>query len=836
MTVNKMRKLGQRAVKNRIRTLEAVALLATVAAFGLTAVLEPAGAARESNGVASRMLSTFGWAPVGVLAVVVEGAIFAGYRRVDLAGYRRTAVAGGGLVAAVGIADIAWNVYVLAEVGVPETVRAGKYGLAVAVVAASAALVFYSSRVGALARSTVSASRDVTSRLSKPGLSSVRAALLVVVLVVAAISGVVTLGPLPASDTASATTTIDISGQTKYGTGLAQKGDRFYVLDNNEPEIIVYDSDWNHVTTHSINSGNVKGLAYSSGYFYVTDESNNDMRVINATDFSQVASVNMDDQQKGTLWGGPDYVYQTVPSGVRKFNATTNPQVIYNESSTDDGMDISAGRYRSESGTHFITNGSYVQEYTQSAGDNFTSGSRSYNVSTDTYEMVIGPDGNIYSAGSLFTSVTQTNITLGYKVDGTVTDADGNTIDSATVELRQSGSVTKSASTNSSGGYSFSGVSNGDYTVRASGDGYQNKSKSITVSGSPRTVDLSLYESGTFSREFQLGETASQTYPPSMSTLKVYRFDRAIEFPIPGGYEFKAGPGTWKKVDSTAFNGYGTATSRLENGEPYRVEVVATSGDRSTRWENLGWVADKSRADPFLITVGDSDDSTPTATSTGTSTATVSGAGGGGTSYPGLNPPCDPFDLDDDGDLMSCPDGDGTDGPGSTVTYSESDGYGPRVVGACIVGDGSSGVLVEYWDPSYSTTSLDYNLSHGNSSYAGNREFSTPVGYDTWCIADTLTGNASDSPGETTLSGNYTQGGEAFNYSDTLDSQSFFAAGGPVGGGGGGGASGGQQAVGLGVLVAGGYLVARRTTDFRVTEAAGAAASAVAKRIPGGGR
>jgi hypothetical protein len=181
---------------------------------------------------------------------------------------------------------------------------------------------------------------------------------------------------------------------------------------------------------------------------------------------------------------------------------------------------------------------------------------------------------------------------------------------------------------------------------------------------------------------------------------------------------------------------------------------------------------------------------------------------------------------------MSCPDGDGTNGPGPTVTYTESDGFGPRVAGECVLADGTSGVLVEYWDPSYETTSLTFNVSHENSSYAGERDFDTPAGYGTWCVADSVTGNASDAA-EGALSGNYTQNGTTFNYTDDLQQSALF--GGPIGGGGGAGeTTTGQRVVGIGLTAGVGYLLVRRFTEFRLSNAVAGALSR-ARSLVGGG-
>jgi len=375
---------------------------------------------------------------------------------------------------------------------------------------------------------------------------------------------------------------------------------------------------------------------------------------------------------------------------------------------------------------------------------------------------------------------------LGVEVSGNVSGSDGAGIGSATVYLNQSGNNVGTTTTSSDGSYSFSGVSDGDYTIEATADGYQSSQTDIQVSGSPVEENLTLFESGTFEREFQLGPDAVQTYPPTKSTLHVYRWDRALEFPLPGGKAFRAGPGTWTKVATSEFNGYGKAWARLENGKPYRVEVIASDGSRSTRWESLGWRADKDRDDPFLISVGSTSDSTTaTPTPTGTSTVTPTPAElgtptetGGTAINGGGQAPSDPFDEDGDGDFFDDPDAENDSTRSPTVAGANS-GFGPRFAGECQLADGSTGLLVEYWDPDYDTTQVTYNLTHENSSYAGERTFDVPAGYTTWCISDQLTNNAST--GEPGLRGNLTRGGNTSAYAANYSQGSLVAAVGPMG-------------------------------------------------------
>lgn len=858
----------------RLRQLEATALVATVLAFGLTALLVPASAATEANGVAATLLGTIGWTGAGIVAVVGEAALFAGWRRLSARGYPRAALGAGAGIAAVGVADVLVNLVVLSRVGLPETARLGEYGGVTAIVLTAAASVYLRAELRVLAAMFVYALWDVTSGLSGADYSRGRAVGMAFVLVLSAAAAPVALGPLPAVDKASADAEL---------------------LEDFE------DQDWNGWSTSGtiVDSPDLEG-EYSGSIAGVST----------SRDFgTQGTQFSWSGQHQSTAVNGQVIVSDSSSAGT----GLAVMDVDYSDKDGDEKIeyDLRVGnddiRYLGEVDTkkpHRIVL-SLNGDYSEVTGELVVGGQVQATRTVPTqYNEKIGKvrfrefDGGRY----VFDNIgIDGGAKTGVGVDGTLTDSGGNGISDGTLELRQNGSVVKSTTSNSTGGYAFSGVSDGDYSLRASAPGYRNASKFITVSGSPVTADLtmsgqlqgivrdgdgnpitdanvttgggtstttngsggydlaladgsytveasadgyqtqsqdvtvsgatslgfSLSESGTFEREFQLGPSARQTYPPSLSTLHLYRFDRAVDFPLPGGTTFEAGPGTWTKVESTRFNSEGAAYARLQNGEPYRVDVVATSGPRQTRWESLGWRANASRPDPYGITVGSGDGATPTETSSSTSTTpttTPTGGGGPTVDYPDLEPPSDPFDLDDDDDYYDEPDGSG----GNVTAPSGGDGFGPRLAGECLMADGTSGVLVEFWDPDYQTTELEYNLSAGNNSYAGARTFDTPAGYATWCVADGLTNNASDST--TDLTGNVTQNGTTTNFSDTLDQSAVF--GGPIGGGGGGGEpSTGQQVVGIGLSAGAAYLLVRRFTDFRLSEAA----STVVERLPVGG-
>ncbi|WP_276258133.1 carboxypeptidase-like regulatory domain-containing protein [Haloglomus litoreum] len=814
---------GGGIVEDKLRLAELAGHLGSWLAVVTTMVMVGAAAAREVNPVSAFVIEH---ASMETWAVGTPLLVFAGFTMLRYARARNEAPDDllkthhlGGLLASGLLADGLLNCYAVATAGLPETLRWS-------VIAGEAAA------VGVLAlvlivrpdpRPLVSAGRDVTSRLSAVEARSVALALMVVTsMFVGAVS--ISLGPLPAADRASAAGT---------------------VVDDFEDGSI---SDWTKVINGQAFSAS-QNRAYEGSYSMLHDGSDNGGGARITKDLS---SANPSSASAWVYYANYSSSTRTSAFKLRSSSGSVATRVEVKESdgslfvdSTDTGFDIPQNEwvrwkyknidYNSDTYTVIILDADGNEIYNQT-GVGFVN-----SVSVEQFAVLGGSGG--YQYWDFF---AVDGAAVGQPVSGTISTADGSGINGGTVELLDSSdSVISTTTTNSSGYYQFDAVSDAtDYQIRASASGYQNKtSDSFDVAGAPRTVDLKLFESGTFVREFQLDEAAKQTYPPSLSRLEVYRFDRAIEFPLPGGTTFKAGPGTWKEISDKDINAYGKASVRLEDGTPYRVEVVATSGDRSTRWGSLGWRANKSAPDPYLISVGDQDvTATPTATGTATSptatpVATDGGTSGGGVSgpdYPGLNPPCDPFDRDNDGNLQECPDGDETDGPGSTVTYTASDGFGPRIAGECVLTDGTTGLLIEYWDPSYETTSLTFNVSHENSSYSGDRQFDTAAGYATWCVADAVTGNASDAA-DGALTGNYTANGTTFNYTESLQQSSLL--GGPLGGGGGSGAGGatpGQQVVGIGLSAGVGYLLVRRFTDFRISSALSGAVSR-ARSLVGGG-
>lgn len=95
-----------------------------------------------------------------------------------------------------------------------------------------------------------------------------------------------------------------------------------------------------------------------------------------------------------------------------------------------------------------------------------------------------------YSANSATVEIDQIeSSTQTSSVSGQVTDSNGGAITNANITTNNS----KSTTTDSNGQYNLS-LSDGTYNITASKPGYENQTKTVTVSGSDKTVDFSLKE------------------------------------------------------------------------------------------------------------------------------------------------------------------------------------------------------------------------------------------------------------------------------------------------------------------------------------------------------
>ena len=132
-----------------------------------------------------------------------------------------------------------------------------------------------------------------------------------------------------------------------------------------------------------------------------------------------------------------------------------------------------------------------------------------------------------YAAGSFTITATVTTPQATYTISGTVTSG-GSGLSGVSVAL--SGAASAGATTNSSGAYSFSGLSDGSYTVTPSRSGYTftPTSQSVTVSGSNRGgINFTGATSGGGDTQLSNGvaHNDSMTATTRQTSWKYYYFD-----------------------------------------------------------------------------------------------------------------------------------------------------------------------------------------------------------------------------------------------------------------------------------------------------------------------
>jgi hypothetical protein len=182
----------------RLRQAEVAALLSTALAFALTALLAGAGYAVESNPAAAWLLAEIGWIGAGVLAIGVEGVLLAGWARLHTR-YPRGATAAVGSIAVIGVADVLRNLWILSQVGVPESVHP-RFGVAIAAVGLAVGVVLTRRRWGAQAAAYASAVR-------LPHRSTCRVVTLSLLVIAVAVAGIWPfVGPFAAQERVSAAT------------------------------------------------------------------------------------------------------------------------------------------------------------------------------------------------------------------------------------------------------------------------------------------------------------------------------------------------------------------------------------------------------------------------------------------------------------------------------------------------------------------------------------------------------------------------------------------------------------------------------------------------------
>lgn len=166
--------------------------------------------------------------------------------------------------------------------------------------------------------------------------------------------------------------------------------------------------------------------------------------------------------------------------------------------------------------------------------------------------------------GINFTATAQTNT---YTISGTIT-LSGSALSGVAVGL--TGPAVANATTDSSGAYSFSGLSNGTYTVTPtlSGDAFTPASQSVTVNGANQTA-VNFTATATVTHTVSLSWTASTT--TTVTSYNVYRSTTSTSgFQVIGS------------VSATSPLAYTDST--VVNGATYYYQVTAV--DSSTGLES----------------------------------------------------------------------------------------------------------------------------------------------------------------------------------------------------------------------------------------------------------
>jgi outer membrane protein assembly factor BamB len=311
-----------------LRGLEAVTHLSTAGAFILTVVLVSTGVASEANLVTAELLSTAGWTATGLLALAVATVTFAYLQRHRRRTPRAVAV-GALLLAALGTADLAVNLWTLAQVGWPDSMLPRVWAPGAAV--AGAAVVATGRREIATG---LRAARDVTPAWS-PSPQAVGAVVFAVVLVVSGagpFAGLGGLAPMDHDGVASAAQgdeewTVDFGG-TVYpqpvivdGTVYASGGGTTKAI-NQSTGNVEWSRSLGEVRSAVHVSGNTVYVGvYSDGTLYALDSSNGDTKWQSSVGSSNAV------QSSPTVSDGMVFVGSQATDSMYAFDTSTGDKI-----------------------------------------------------------------------------------------------------------------------------------------------------------------------------------------------------------------------------------------------------------------------------------------------------------------------------------------------------------------------------------------------------------------------------------------------------------------------------------------------------------------------------
>lgn len=793
-----------------LRRAEIAAHASSIVAVLLTVLQVGTGQASEVNPVSAWLIahtSVYTWA---VATPVLVATIFAIARAVHRRGGRRWALAYGWLTIAAFALDAGGNLLGFAVAGLPETVRWPLLGRTALLVVVLATLLVLRPDP-----------RAVVGRVPRPSTETRRVVGAVLLVVLAAVSGI----PPSAFGPGAPAETVDVVAADDHTDGddvLDDFEDSGPLSEWANSSTTAQDARSATTNTSRVKEGSTAMNVGPCGGCSGSDTTSLDYTTKKYDEISYWIQVNDFGTESGEM-----NIHNASGSGLllTEFGQSTSDGSvkIYNGTRTDTGVDLEKDKYYklkylpdyTNNDIIFVieaTNGTelYNNTFGAQSGRNVDKLSK---INTHTYDFEYTVD---------FIAVNGTEIT--YPVDGYVTDSGGGGINNLNVSINDS-SISDNVTT-SDGFYKFTGVSDGDYKITAGGSGtdYDKNSTTVTVSGSSvSNVNLSLVKSksckptcgSSYNQVFHVKDHTDQELDSTDAHLSSWYVKQVVE----GGGEFPLVNPEWVTEDEAYLNHNSRATHVLDNGTTYK--LVLNNWATHAHYEEIGWVADRDRG-TYNITIGSTTITEHiNETELPSDVDPYGDADGDGL----LNVEEGGADFDDDGVpnyLDEDADGDGTlDGDDAAYQDELGEVMGPTVVGTCTLATGDEGVSVEYWDPSYETSSFDYTVSGPDGAvYEGQKSFDEDIGYWRGCVgSEMLNGTA---PRNANVSWNATRAGE--NVNGTNDVPAFSdVVGGPVGNA--PDSPAGQAAVfgGLAAALAGLYVGGRRvgpntTTIPRVGE------------------
>lgn len=447
-------------MRRRLRALEAVSIATTTLAFAITVLLVTTGLATELNPVALELLDTGGWAFVGVLAIVLEAGTFAYLQRTQHE-LPRASLAGGAAIALVGVADLLLNLFLLSRTGIPllGTFYAAKYIPPVALVLVAGVVAFARPDP----RPVVTSFRE--NHRSRRVIAAAFALFLITSISIAPFGiGVEETSPI---GTAKAAETVIEDFEDQSLDAVTNDGNA-WKINNTQPREGSY---------HAYYNGSCGGGCDYERDF-TSDTYNSVSWYVHVPSLPASGYTAIFDLRSGTT----DAVETRI-------NTDGSVEVRYGATTYDTGGDITPGEYYKFS----IENISYANDqYDLRVYDSADNLAASYNgAGFQNSVSSLSRYGTRGYEAELHTDYYGTDgVTIGQSISGNVTDSDGNALDGATVQIQETGDT---ATTDASGAYSFSEISDGTYTVEATESGYTSETQTVEVAGADVTgVNFSL--------------------------------------------------------------------------------------------------------------------------------------------------------------------------------------------------------------------------------------------------------------------------------------------------------------------------------------------------------